>query len=99
MPMSILEQLVGQLWFIDRCSSDHQAAIAKDLAVNPPYYDRRHHAMSTLGFNDTRDHLRVRLHSRGASSTLSREVSMPRGVAGSPRSKIQALCLQIEANT
>ena len=99
MPMSILEQLVGQLWFIDRCSSDYHAAIAKDLTVNLPYYNRRHHAMSTLGFNDTRDHLRVRLHSRGASSTFSREVTVPRGVAGSPRSKMQALCLQIETNT
>ena len=97
--MSMLEQLVGQLWFIDRRSADHQAAVAKDLAVGLPYNNRWHDAMSALGINDTSDYFSVRLHGWDVSPAFSREVSMPRGIVRSPRSKMQARCLQIEMNT
>ena len=94
--MSTLEQLVGQLRFIDRCSPDHQAAVTKDLRVILPDNDRRHHTVSILCIDDTSDHLGIGIDSRCVLTTLSYEESMPRSVTGGPRSKLQALCLQIE---
>ena len=96
--MSMLEQLVSQLRFMDCCSSDYQAAIAKDLAVNLPYNDRGHHAVSTLGANDPGNHFSVGLRSWRLSPSLPHKITMPRSVTRSPRSKMQALCLKTETH-
>lgn len=98
-PMSMFEQLVRQLWLINRCSPDYQPAVAKDLAVGLPHHNRRHCSVSALGVNYTSDYRSVGLYSRKASSTLFYEVPVPGRVVSRPTPKMQALCLQLETCT
>lgn len=65
-PMGMLKQLEGQLRFVERCSSDYQAAVAEDFAVGLPHNHRRHHAVSALGINNSCDYRSVCLYSGNA---------------------------------
>jgi hypothetical protein len=96
--MRMLKQLIGQLWFNNGCPPDHQAAVAKDLAVALPHNNRRHHTVSILGVKDTCNNRSVCLYSRNLSTTFSHKVSMPGSVTDRPRSKMQALCFQIKGS-
>ena len=97
--MGTFEKLVGQLRLVDRCSANHQSAVAKDLTVNLPGDDGRYDAVITLGMDHTGDYLGVRVGRRNLSPAFCDKVPMPAGVVGDPWSKGQALSLQGEANT
>lgn len=97
--MGMLEQLEGQLRFVQRCSSDYQAAEAEDFGVGLPHNHRRHHAVSVLGINNSCDDRSIVLYCRKAQPTLSHEVPVPGRVVNRPRPKMQTLCFQFETCT
>ena len=97
--MGMFEKLVGQFRFVDRCSPNHQSAVAKDLTVNLPGDDGGYDAVITLGLDHTSDYFGVRIGRRSLSPAFCDKVSMPAGVVRDPWSKGQALSLQGEANS